>query len=418
MKSNWTIPEAGEDSFTEFKRELPSPASLAEEVVAFLNFRGGNIYIGVDDSGSPCGIPIGDLKRVEETVMTICREHVVPPIIPTFRIVKSGTEPVVRIEIAEGLEKPYRTNTGKHMIRVGTTKRVASRQELARLFQNSLVLHIDGQAINGSRTTDLDDQVVAQYFKENYEIDVASMGRVAREKLLVDASILKSDGNSPVPTLVGLLMFAKPSVKNNISPLERVLPAAGTRIAVYQNRDLDPILDNCMLTEPLPKLITATLTKIRLNWRQTSKISGMKREENKFPERVFREILVNAFVHRDYSIASPVFVKMLPDQVEVISPGRLVNSVTINKMKAGISIARNPLIMKFMENHRFCDHLGRGIPMIVREAERNLWWDISFLEEDDSFRVRITIRTPGKMKKPKTHRTNTQRSIHNKGRLP
>jgi hypothetical protein len=56
--------------------------------------------------------------------------------------------------------------------------------------------------------------------------------------------------------------------------------------------------------------------------------------------------------------------------------------------------------------------------MIVREAERNLWWDISFLEEDDSFRVRITIRTPGKMKKTKTHRTNTQRSIHKKGRLP
>ena len=58
------------------------------------------------------------------------------------------------------------------------------------------------------------------------------------------------------------------------------------------------------------------------------------------------------------------------DQIEFISPGRLPNTVTIEKLKNGVSYAVNPVIVKFMENLRYIDKLGRGIPMVCHEAGR------------------------------------------------
>ena len=55
---------------------------------------------------------------------------------------------------------------------------------------------------------------------------------------------------------------------------------------------------------------------------------------------------------------------------EVISPGSLPNSVTVEKMKVSYSIHRNPLMVKFMENMRCLDGLGRGVPMIFREMRK------------------------------------------------
>ena len=57
---------------------------------------------------------------------------------------------------------------------------------------------------------------------------------------------------------------------------------------------------------------------------------------------------------------------MFDDRIEFHNPGRLPNTVTIDKMKIGVSYARNLFLVKYMENLRFIDQLGRGIPMIFK----------------------------------------------------
>ena len=54
---------------------------------------------------------------------------------------------------------------------------------------------------------------------------------------------------------------------------------------------------------------------------------------------------------------------MFEDRIEVISPGKLPNTVTVEKLRAGVSYAVNPVIVKFMENLRYIDKLGRGLPL-------------------------------------------------------
>ena len=85
---------------------------------------------------------------------------------------------------------------------------------------------------------------------------------------------------------------------------------------------------------------------------------------------VIREAIVNSLVHRNYSISgSKIRVLMYDDRIEFRRPGRLPNTVTIEKMKIGVSYARNPFLVKYMENMIYIDQLGRGTPMILKKMK-------------------------------------------------
>ena len=85
---------------------------------------------------------------------------------------------------------------------------------------------------------------------------------------------------------------------------------------------------------------------------------------------------------------SKIRVFLFDDRFEFMSPGRLPNSVTIEKLKAGVSYAVNPVIVKFMENLRYIDRLGRGLPMVCREIQR-IGGQAEFKEIGEEFKVTI-----------------------------
>ena len=78
---------------------------------------------------------------------------------------------------------------------------------------------------------------------------------------------------------------------------------------------------------------------------------------------------------------------MFDDRLEFISPGRLPNTITIEKLKAGVSYTTNPVIVKFMENLRFIDKLGRGLPMVYKAQKAGK--DIHFEEIGEEFKVTL-----------------------------
>ena len=80
------ILENGENSYIEFKERFDNPVSIAEENVALLNFKGGSIFWGVSDDGEIIGVS-SDTKSIEERLMNICRENIIPPVIPAFETI-------------------------------------------------------------------------------------------------------------------------------------------------------------------------------------------------------------------------------------------------------------------------------------------------------------------------------------------
>lgn len=375
----------GENSFVEFTEVSVSPQTLAEEIVAFSNVRGGYIFVGVADNGSIVGIDPSRKKKLEEKIINICRTSVVPPIIPMYENIAIEDQWIVKITIPEGFEKPYCSVQGKYLIRVGSTKRISSKAELLRLFQNAMIYHIDDRSVVGSTVHDLDINKISQYFNDVYELSLNEMDADEQQNLLLNSCILAPFESKIYASISGLLFFA---VKKKLfNALEQYLPHTGIQFVAYLDEEMDTIVDRMEFFETSPEIIDSVVHKIRLNWKTPSVIQGLQRKETHFPTKVFRELIVNAIVHRDYSLQSKIQIRVFPKRIEIISPGRLANTVTIEKMKAGISISRNPILLKFMQTYRYADQLGRGIPMTMRAIEKMSGFNLEFKERGEELQV-------------------------------
>jgi ATP-dependent DNA helicase RecG len=184
-------------------------------------------------------------------------------------------------------------------------------------------------------------------------------------------------------TVGGLLVFG-------INP-QRIFHNASISFAHFLGNTIsEELIDKKNIEGSLPDQVQAALQIIKNNILTPSSILETRRDERiKYPDKVFRELIVNACVHRNYSITgSRIRIFMFHNRIEFMSPGKLPNTVTIDKLRFGVSYSINPVIVKFMENLRYIDKLGRGLPMVYQEAKK-LGKDVLFEEIGEEFKVTL-----------------------------
>ena len=376
-KNLMEIIKSGENIAVEFKNDAVRAESLSKELVSFSNSHGGLILIGVDDDG----IVSGTLKN-EEWIMNIARNNVNPSIICNTQKINIENKNVLIIDVPKGKNKPYQTLDGKFYIRAGSTNRMATQAELMRLFQQTGFMHYDITPVNRTAFNNLNLSKIDQYFQQ-YEVEFTTEEKEDQLRLLRNTDILDENNT---PTVAGLLLFG-------INP-QRFIPFAKISFAHFVGNEIsDELIDKQNIGGNLDEQVDKMLTVIKNNILTPSQIRGLKRNDTAktFPNKVFRELIVNAVVHRNYSIhGSAVRIFMFSDRIEFISPGKLPNTITIEKIRDGVSYAVNPVIVKFMENLRYIDKLGRGIPMVCKEAEK-LGKNITFKEFGEEFRILLEL---------------------------
>ena len=101
--------------------------------------------------------------------------------------------------------------------------------------------------------------------------------------------------------------------------------------------------------------------------------------------------MVNAVAHRDYTIAvTDIELSMYADRLEVISPGRLPNTVTVAKMRAGYRASRNELVKEILRDYRYVEATGLGVPRkIIQGMRQHNGTEPDLVEEEDRFIVRL-----------------------------
>jgi len=105
------------------------------------------------------------------------------------------------------------------------------------------------------------------------------------------------------------------------------------------------------------------------------------------PEAVFEELLVNALIHRDYLVSAPIRLFIFDDRIEIISPGHLPDNLTVEKIRAGISNIRNPILVSYTAKGLLPYHgLGSGIKRAL-----SLWPKIEFKDDRDACLFTSTI---------------------------
>lgn len=397
----------GENSGVEFKRADVEPAKLAKELTALANLEGGHVLVGVEDDGSVSGL-VRDPAKTEEWVMNACRDSINPAIIPFWETIvwdQSTDQRVGVITIpANAPDKPYKVRKGGHwvtMIRVGTTSREATRDEEARLYQASGLLRYELRAAAGATLGDLDLDRLHQYFTTIRQQDAPTLGEVAEwENLLVNVELMTRDAGRAVPTVAGMLLFGR-------TP-RRFLPQSGIRAIAYQTPERDyASSEDSLLAGPLVPLlrgeeiqasgvIDAAIDFARRHLLVKSKIdeNGQRKDSWAIPLEVIREAVVNAVAHRDYSFAGmDIEFSIFPDRIEVISPGRLPNGISVTSMRLGSRASRNELIKESLRDYRFIDARGLGVPrkLIALMKERN-GSEAELIEEESRFVVRLQRR--------------------------
>jgi len=102
---------------------------------------------------------------------------------------------------------------------------------------------------------------------------------------------------------------------------------------------------------------------------------------------VFEELLVNALVHRDYLVSAPIRLFIFDNRIELVSPGHLPNNLTVEKIRAGISNIRNPILVSYVAKGLLPYHgLGSGIKRAL-----DAWPRIDFTDDRDGclFTVKV-----------------------------
>jgi ATP-dependent DNA helicase RecG len=315
---------------------------------------------------------IADENDLEEWIANVSRNNLTPAINPVIQPFRINDKTIYIVEVPKGQHKPYQTIDGKYWIRVGSTNRIATQEELMRLFQQSGLVHFDISPVDRAYFESLDRIKLHDYWSTFYQVNYADLAEQEQIQLLLNSDILVENNGQLQVSVSGNLIFGKEP--------QRYLPQSSIVFAVFKGPKLEAeLLDKKEITGSLPELIDRVTALIQLFIPKPSTIIDLKREETiLIPAKIIRETLVNAVCHRDYSISGQrIMVFVFSDRIEIKSPGRLTNTLTIEKIKTGNSSIRNQAILKYLDNMRYIDALGRGIPMIINEMhERAVFAEI------------------------------------------
>ena len=363
----------GENSGVEFKRDDIRPEQLAKEVVAMANFQGGRVLLGVEDDGTVSSIQRPDL---EEWVMNIFQNKIHPMILPFYEEVKlDDGKTVAVVSFPIGISKPYvLRHSGKEeiYIRVGTTSRLATREQQMRLFELGGMLHTEVMPVPRTDMSCLDDARLMNYIRDILRDPDVPQSTEAWQARLLGLGFLTEAAGNICCTIAGLILFGK-------NP-RRYLKQAGLRVMAFQGDDkeyqaaVDEIIDGPMvgrwdIDQGDKRLVDGGVIE-RFMEAMTPFISQESAHVNEELRRemhwfyaleAVREALINALAHRDWTRFVEIEVSAYSNRLEIISPGTLPNSMTVEKMKAGQRSPRNTIVMEVLRDYGYVDYRGMGV---------------------------------------------------------
>jgi len=398
-----------ENSGVEFKSDDCRPEQLAKEVVAMVNHHGGTVLLGVEKDGEISGI---QRENLEEWVMDVVIARKIHPLILPFyeEIQIDDNKRVAVLSFEQGVSKPYvrRHNDREEIfIRVGSISRLATREQQARLFEVGGLFHSETLPVSGTSIESLDMQRIEDYLKNViHDPDPPLSKEELMHRLLGLGFLTNEVSATPVCTIAGLLLFG-------FRP-RRYLKQAGIRLMVFEGVEkayrskLDEILDLPMVG--LWKIESGSERRLVVNGIIESAVNilkpfiseeseeineGMRRERKwHYPIAAVREVLVNAIAHRDWTRFLDIEITCYSDRLEVISPGAMQNSMTVEKMMSGQRMPRNVLLVDILKDYGYVDARGMGIRTKVVPLMKSENRNKPVFESTEDYLKTILYRNP------------------------
>jgi len=343
-----------ENELIEYKEKLTD--SLEKEVVAFLNAKGGEIFIGIKKNGEIAGILDADKTQLQ--IKDRLLYGISPSIISliTINIEYIENKYIIKISVTEGIEKPYYIkNKGLSesgaFIRIGTAAQPMT-QNMIYSFQN-----------------------------QSYPKSLITIESPEQELTFADLFIHYRRFNKPLNdnTFAKTLNFLTKDGKynylaylmadnNQISVRFARFNDAGERFELIE-KGIE--YGNCCLITAIQRI----LDRFEIENITLSKLTGAAHRIDKrlVDDKCLREIIINAFAHNDYSYGMLPIFEVFQNRMAVRSYGGLLPQLTINDFFLGVSALRNPELMRILKDIELVEALGFGIRGITKVYDKNIF---------------------------------------------
>lgn len=373
----------GESKTVEFKETLPNENNIAKTIIAFSNMAGGKIIIGVEDKTAKI-IGINDDQAIDfpDKISNIIHDKCHPFILPEIYLEYVDDKKVLVVEVFPGALKPYYLKEkGKKegtYIRVGATNKPADIEMIMELERQKRNISFDEELNYELNEDSLDMERLKMDFRD-------FTGKEMIFNDLLNLKILKKEHDKIHPTIGGLLLAGK----NNYLEYARV------KCARFKGNNMDEFIDQKEFVGPLYRQVEEAMKFAQIYIAKSGKVVGLRRiDRYEVPLEVIREALVNAVVHRDYSITgSDIKFAIFDDRIEITSPGALPRSLEIEDIIAGRSEIRNKVIARFFKEIEFIEQWGNGIRKILRLLKDNGLNEPQFHESGLFFKIIIYKKT-------------------------
>ncbi len=356
-EAGFLLAELPEDQWFERKSARIEPRSLADALIGMANADGGILVVGLR-SGTIEGTDRIPAKRNE--LMQASLDYCEPPLRVSQRLIacrseRGESDHLLVIEAQPG-DVVHANRRDEVFLRVGDeNRRLTFRQRQELLFDKGQASY-EATPLAGVSIDELDRQLIDEYAE--------AVGAPDPVQLLRARGLAVDD----VLTVAGCLLFARqPQV---------FLPETFVRVLRYRGRERgtgsrQQLSADVRIDGPIPRALVAAQSAVR-TFQPVRR--ALETKEGRFadvplvPEDAWLEGLVNAVVHRSYSVAGDhIRFEIFDDRIEVWSPGRFPGLADLRHPLETTRFARNPRIARVCADLRFGQELGEGIRRIFEE---------------------------------------------------
>ena len=390
----------------ELKRSLPPRAKWLKSIIAFANGAGGELILGVNDKSRDI-VGIENPFELEEKISNTIHDSIRPSISPYIQTINLKNRQLLSVQILPGQQKPYYLASkglekGTY-IRVGSTNRQADLSAIEELKRQAYGISYLDQIFFQCGKDALDKEALNVFFKRLLGI----------KKLLLNHffqyAMLRKNNGDIFPTFLGVILFGKENL-----PELKDFDYSKIKVTRYKGIDRTEILSAQFFELPLALKIESIIDYTRSEIPETQKLVGAKIERIPLlPAFAVREAVINAIVHRDYSLkGASVQVDIFSDRCKITSPGVLPGALSIDLLGQGISEIRNRSLARIFRGAGFMEELGSGISRMIQEMKNSGNPRPEFEEKGRYFCV--TLRTKPQMT---FHLEEIYRTLKSKGSL-
>lgn len=346
----------------EFKSDekLYPDRDLIEEIVGMANTAGGALYLGVEDNGDITGVH----KKHKDAigVTALIANSTVPPIAVRAEVINEENHDVLRIEVPRS-RSIVATSSGKILrrrIKADGSPEVIPMYpyEIPSRLSELGLLDFSAQPLPGATVEDLDpnQRVRLRRIIQTRQGGEKNLLTLSDDELDIALHLITRVGDSYVPTVTGILLIGK---EERISEL---MPTAKSAFQVLEGTN---VRMNEESNKPLLELFENYETYLKAwNPERETEYGLFRIPIPEFDWAAFREGVVNAFCHRDYTILGSVRILIDDEGLSISNPGGFIDGVNLKNLLTVEPHGRNPALADAMKRIGLAEKTGRGIDRI------------------------------------------------------